>query len=156
VLPPLHGARSYVALGGVADFLSPLTFGGVSGEAQGTFRFVNVGAFDGGVTINLLDDLSFGSSHFGYPVYESIAGGAGFDLGFLNVLQVGIRFDIGYGSDIANVLLLYGGFVSLGAHAIGWVSRYVGLYFETDGLFPMSRFAPSGVRLAAGLAFALD
>lgn len=153
--PRLHGARSFVAIGGVGDFLSP-DFGGVNAEAQATFRVFNAGILDGGLTVNILDDLSFAQHRALYPVYESIAGGVGFDLGVLKVLQFGPRVNVGYGSDISNTIQLYGGFVSFGGHAIGWVSRYIGIYVEVDGLFPMENFAPSGVRFAGGLAFAWD
>jgi hypothetical protein len=139
----------------VGDFVGP-DFGGLTGEAQATFRFFNFGVFDGGLTLNVLSDFSFSSDRIGYPVFASIAGGIGFDLGVLQALQFGPRLDFGYGSDIANVIQLYGAFVSFGAHLVGWVSRWVGLYLDVDGMFPLERFAPNGVRVAGGFAFAWD
>lgn len=154
-IPPLHGARSYLALGGVGDFLNP-DFGGVSVEGQATFRFFNVSGVDGALTVNILDDLSFAEVSAGYPAFESIAGGIGFDFGFFKALQLGPRLDFGYGSDVTGTIPLYGAFVSFGGHLIGWVNRFIGIYADVDGLFALETFAPNGVRFAAGLAFSVD
>jgi hypothetical protein len=150
--PRLHGARSFVALGGVGDFVSP-TYGGINGEVQATIRFFNIGVLDGGLTFNAVNDLAFRQTAAGGSTYLQVGGGAGFDLGLLKFLQFGPRLNLGYATDLQGDVPINGLYWSFGGHVICWLGRYVGLYVESDALMPVSRYGPVGSRFAGGLAF---
>jgi len=153
---PLHGSRSFGAIGGVGDFIDPATFGGITFEAMKLFRFFDTGNFDGGLTLNILDDFSFVGPRLDNPFYASVQGGVGFDFGLFKVLQFGPRFNVGYGSDLTGTLDLHGGFVAFGGHVLVWFNRSVGLYVESDTIVPFTPVAPNGFRFAGGLALSWD
>jgi hypothetical protein len=152
--PRLHGARSFIAVGGVGDFVSP-TYGGINGEVQATIRLFNVGILDGGLTFNALNDLGFANTRTGGSTYLQLGGGAGFDLGLLKFLQFGPRINLGWATDLQGDVPISGLYWSFGGHVICWLGHTVGLFAEADALTPISRDGPWGSRFAGGLAFAL-
>lgn len=137
------------------------SLGGLTGEVQGTFHVFSTKVVDGGITLNLLNDITFGEfrgTNGLFTSLDTLGGGLGFDIGLFHMLQLGVRLNFGFLGDVSGFTNLQTGYTSFGGHALVWFTRFFGLYFEVDGLWalPGGNVAPNsdiGTRIAGGLAF---